>query len=272
MLNKLLKTLFNITILLLCVNRTCGQTAPVTDGKIKQDEKSTGKPGWFKFGINYSSNNVFMGRTDSVATPYFIPEVKYTLKSGLFMSASAYYIPNKKTSKLDGGEITAGYDFDITDDLSGSGSYTKQFYSATSTEVTSSIGSTFNVEFDYDLSDICSPSVSFDYIINKQGIENDFFAGFDIDHDFIKKGVFGEKDIVLFAPGVSINTGAQDGGKFELLNYEISTPLIYKSGHFIFQLAPRYSIAKNLLPDATGAKPSNKTSVFYFETGVFLKF
>src|ERR1700743_620819 len=61
----------------------------------------------FKFGIDFISNNVFMGRTSPTATPTFAPEVRYTFKPGFYLSSALDYLPNNKNSKLDGGDIAA---------------------------------------------------------------------------------------------------------------------------------------------------------------------
>jgi hypothetical protein len=272
MLNKLLKPFYCIIILLLFIHRALAQTAALPDDKTKPDDKSKQATSKIKFGLNYVSNNVFMGRTDSIVTPTIIPEVKYTLKSGIYFSGSLYYTPNKKTNKLDGGELTAGYDADLTDELSASASYSKSFYSANSTEITSSIKDAFSVDFDYDFGAWLSPSLSFDYILNKKGSSNQFFTSLAIDHDFIKKGVFGSNDLLFISPTFTLNTGDEGDGNFKVMDYELSTPIFYKTGHFICQFAPTYSIPENIPPDFTTIKPANKNSVFYFETGVALKF
>ena len=139
-------------------------------------------------------------------------------------------------------------------------------------------------------------------ILNKQGINNDVFLNIGITHDFIAEGIFGEKDIFLISPTVAANTGTQNFydaylvkkklktakrtaaqnalitaytnqlSNYKLLDYEISAPLEYKTEHFIFQFTPTYAIVKNQLPKTIQAQISNKPSVFYFETGIFLKF
>ncbi len=247
---------------------------PGADGKIKPDDKSNDGTSSFKFGVSYESNDVFMGRTDTVRTPMLVPEVKYTLKSGIYVSGSLDFLPNKKKKRLDGGDVTAGYDFDITDDLSGSASYAKLFYSSTSTQIAAAISSTFNANFTDDIGDIVSPSISSDYNLNKQGIGNDVFVNLGLTHDFTTEGVFGDKDILLISATVTVNTGTQNFydeyltkkkvktakrtaaqnalltqyinklSQYSLLDYEISAPVEYKSGHFIFQFTPTYAIVK----------------------------
>ncbi len=293
-----------IAFFLLFAFTAFGQTSdlPGADEKAKPDDKSNPGTSSFKFGLSYLNNNVFMGRTDTVQTPIIVPQVKYTLKSGIYFSGSLDFLPNKKNKKLDGGDLSAGYDFDITDDLSGAASFTKLFYSSASTQIAAGISSTFNVNFNYDISDIISPSVSADYNLNKQGIGSDFFLNLGLTHDFINVGIFGDNDILLISPTIAVNTGSQNFydayltkkklknarrtaiqnalltryinqlSQFALLDYEISVPIEYKTGHFIFQFTPTYAIVKNQLPKQIAAQVSSQPSIFYFETGVFLKF
>ena len=294
-----------LTILFLLVTYTVsGQTGtlPGDNGKIKPDDKSNDGTSAFKFGVSYLSNDVFMGRTDTVRTPMLVPEVKYTLKSGIYFSGTLNFLPAKKKKRLDGGDITAGYDFDITDDLSGGASFAKLFYSSASTQIASAIRATFNTNFTYDIGDIISPTISADYNLNKQGIGNDIFVNLGLTHDFTAEGIFGNKDNLVLSPTATVNTGSQNFydaylvhkkikalnrkaaqstlltgyinqlGQYTLLDYELSAPVEYKSGHFIFQFTPTYAIVKNQLPKEVAARISNQPSVFYFETGIFLKF
>jgi hypothetical protein len=265
--------------------------------KDKSDASSS-----FKFGVTYVSNNVYMGRADTVTTPVIVPQLKYTLKSGIYFSGSLYFIPNKPKQKLDGADLEAGCDFDITDDFSGGASFTKLFYSSSSTQIASSISSTFNVNFDYDIADIITPTFSTDYNLNKQGIANDVLLSVGLAHDFITRGVFGDLDILLISPTITANAGTQNFydayltkksfksvkrtklqntivsnyinklGQFELLDYELSAPIEYKTGHFILQLVPIYAIVQNQLPKGIAARLSDQSSIFYVEAGMSLKF
>jgi hypothetical protein len=277
---------------------------PGPDDKTTADEKSdkAEASSSFKFGVTYISNNVYLGRADTVTTPVIAPQVKFTLKQGIYFQASLYIIPNKPTQKLDGGDLGAGYDFDITDDFSGGVSFTKLFYSPTSTQIASSISSTAHADFDYDIAGIITPAISLDYNFNTKGVSNDFLLAPGIAHDFINKGIFGTEDVLLISPTITANIGTQNFydayltkkhfksvkrtkiqnavinaylnklGQTELLDYELSAPVEYKTGHLIFQLVPTYAIVQNQLPKSIAARLSDQSSIFYVEAGVSLKF
>ena len=255
----------------------------------------------FKFGVSYLSNNVYMGRTDTATTPAIIPSVKYTFKNGIYFSGNLYYLPTKPTQKIDGGDLAGGYDFDISDDVSAGGSFTRYFFSSTSTQIASAISSTINANINWD-NDYLSPALNVDYNLNVAGINNDFLLSPAVAHDFIAVGVFGKTDIFLISPTVTLNAGTQNFydaylnkkklkskkltklqtalltkyegqlGQFGILDYELSAPIEYKSGHFIFQLTPTYAIVQNQLPKQIAEQLSDQSAVFYIEVGVSLKF
>jgi len=294
-----------LTVLLLCsIYNAFGRT--ITDStKNATAQADTTKKSSFKIGADYISNNVFMGRTGPVTTPIISPDAKYAFKFGLYVSGTLDYLPDNKTHKIDGGDIAAGYDFDINDDFSGEVSYTKMFYNVNSTQIGSSVSSIFNANFDYDIADIITPSISLDYDINKQGIDNDGFINFGISHDFIFGEILGNKDFLLISPTVAVNAGTQNFydayltkkvfksakrtatqnalitkfeqsvNEFNLLDYEFSIPVEYKAGPFIFQFTPTYAIVENEFKSAAVAKAlgvADKPAVFYFTTGISLKF
>lgn len=290
--------------LLTFVSLFIGSSVIAQTSAINNAEKPD-KTASFKAGVNYLSNNVFMGRADTVKTSIILPELKYTFNNGIFISGNINYIPNNKRKKLDGGNIVAGYDFDITDDLSGGVSVAKLFYSSSSVQIGSSISSVFNANINYDIAGIITPAVSVDYNIIKNGFSNDVFINGSLSHDFEKKGVFNDKDLFAISPTVAINAGTQNfydayvtGRKykstaknqalaaketalldqrkeqlshFDVLDYEFSAPLEYKIGMLILNFTPTYAITKNKLPSAIAAGLVNG-NIFYFETGATLKF
>ena len=121
------KSLF---VLFFCAVTAAGfcQTKKTADtASAAADTTKTPKKAFFKIGVDYTTNNVFMGRTDTVKTPIISPNIKYSFKSGVYISADLDILPKQKKSKLDGGNVALGYDFDLSDDLSGGISYTKLF-------------------------------------------------------------------------------------------------------------------------------------------------
>ena len=269
--------------------------------QLKQDKKAS-----FKIGVNYLSNNVFMGRADTVRTPTILSEMKYIFKNGIYLAATANYIPNRVTHKLDGGSAVFGYDFDITDDFTGGVSFTKLFYTANSTQIGSAINSTVNANLSYNIEDVITPIVSVDYNFLKQDFGHDIFVNAGLSHDFAIDGIFGEKDLLIISPSANLNSGTQNFydayfvlkkykltkkaleleqsaesliirrenqlSKFKLLDYELSAPVEYKTGVLILSFTPTYAIAENKLPPRVTKGMVPGSGIFYFEAGAALKF
>jgi hypothetical protein len=291
----------NLLILLFLGISFNGYCQKVTDSTTTDTVKTTStKKSSFKIGADYLNNNVFMGRTGLTTTPIISPDIKYTFKPGIYISGGMDILPDNKKNKLDGGNLTAGYDFDITDDFSGGISYTKMFYNANSTLIGSSITNTFSADLDYEIGDIITPSISANYSLNS-GANADLFVNAGISHDFILIKPFANNDDFIISPTIATNLGTQNFydayikkkvfkskkvgaavanfeanlSKFETLDYEFSVPLEYKIGHLIFEFIPTYAIVQNGFKSAAVAKAvglSNNSSVFYFETGLSLKF
>jgi len=295
-----------ITIAFLLVTSSAfAQTSSADKLDSLEEALKSSKKASFKIGVNYLSNNVFMGRADTVTTPVISPDLKYSFSNGIFISASANYIPNRTTKKLDGGSVAAGYDYEITDDLTGGVSFTKLFYNTNSTEIGSSISSTLSANLSYDIAGIITPTVSADYNFVKQGFGNDVFVNAGLSHDFAVEGIFGNKDLLIISPTVNMNAGTQNFydayfvlkkykltakaqalltaaekllgkrkeqlSKFTMLDYEFSAPVEYKVGVLILSFTPTYAVAENKLP-ARVTKGMTSGNLFYFETGVALKF
>lgn len=294
-------SLFVITTLLFSANKTFAQNNQndKTD-KINKDDKSDAESS-FKFGISYLSNNVIMGRADTIKTPMLIPEIKYTFSNGIYVLASATYIPNRVSGKLDEGNITAGYDFDITDNLSAETSFSKLFYNKNSTQIGSSISSTVSASLDYDIDGIITPTLGVDYNFVKQGFSNDIFVNAGLSHDFISTGLLNDKDFLVISPSAAVNAGTQNFydayltlkkyklksastaaskslakqetklSRFNLLDYEFSLPIAYKVGVVIIHFTPTYAVSQNKLPANITGSMITKPGIFYFDAGVTVK-
>jgi len=243
-----------------------------------------------------------MGRSDTARMPIVTPDIRYTFTSGIYIAGSLDYLPSSKTAKIASGDLVAGYDHDITDDLDGGVSFTKSFYNSKSTQIASSQSGSINVNLNYDLGDIVTPSVSADYAFNKKGFKNDIFLSAGLSHAFVTTGLFSTNDLLIISPSALVNWGTQnfydsylvtkkfknakktaaetqliaaqkaDLEKFKLLDYEFSIPIEYKINHFIFSFVPTYSVAQNKLPGNITSGLTNKKSLFNFEAGIALKF
>lgn len=175
------------------------------------------------------------------------------------------------------------------------------FYNANSTLVGASMTNIFNLNLDYDINHIITPSISVDYSLNDEDVANDVFLNAGITHNFTTRHIFGEKDAMVISPTLSVNWGMQNFyeayierkadntakenvlmtafesrlNKFELLDYELSIPVEYELRHFVAHFMPTYAIVQNGIQSTIVVRAvglSNKGSVFYLETGIAWKF
>ncbi len=283
---------------------TSGVQKDTTESDTTQEEKKA----YLKVGANYINNNVYFGRTDTITSPIISPTISYTFKSGIYFSGSLEYITTRKNGPLDGGNIEAGYNYSIGDNIDGGVSFTKLFFNSASTQVSSSVSSIINANIDYSIADIVTPAINVSYSIVKNGGKGDIAFNPTISHDFLIASIFGDNDEIIISPQVGLNAGSQNFyaeylvhkgklkkgatialtnysnslGDFKLLDYEITAPIEYKAGHFMFSFIPTYAFAQNSLPQSTPAEKlitaniekgaPYKSSQFYFQTGISFKF
>ena len=99
----------------------------------------------------FTNNQLFNGRFDSVKTTYQSFTIGYNIK-GLKFEASAYYLIPKKT--IDIYEIIASYQFEIKDKFSIEVNGTKYFYDSKSTNVKTAIQGAVGINLNYDIKNI----------------------------------------------------------------------------------------------------------------------
>lgn len=287
-------------------NDTLKATTPKAD-TLEEESKS-----FLKIGVSYLNNSVYLGRPDTVTTPVITPKISYTFKSGIYLLGALDYITNRKNNPIDNGSVEAGYTHSFTDNLEFGASFTKLFYSNASTRVSSSISGILNTYVDYTIANIITPSISISYNFNKGGYGNDLILNPSVSHDFEIESLFGDDDKLTITPQAGLNAGSQNYyaaylvkkgrltkkgtaaataavnayntslAEFKLLDYEVSMPVEYKTGCFIFNFTPTYAFAQNSLPQNTAAEKlitqnversaPYKPSIFYFEVGLTLKF
>ncbi len=227
------------------------------------DDDNTTKGSYLSIGANYISNNVYLGRKDSIAVPYISPYIGYTLKNGLYAKCLESYQATKTDAHFDLFTFELGYTHLFWNTLSTSASYDKYSFSDSSENIKSSIKSSLMLSFLY-MNNYVEPLATF--IIDRTN-ENktDIVANFGIDHTF-----FLLHDNMNIIPTLSANFGTQNyyneaiikketkkgkkvvnqravnaTNQFELLDYELSVQAIYKIQNWVFLLVPTYALPEN---------------------------
>ncbi|PWT93846.1 MAG: hypothetical protein C5B54_01250 [Acidobacteria bacterium] len=161
----MIKKILLITTLLAQVGRTYSQSSDSTD-----DDKNH-----IKAGLQYISNQSYLGRTDSLRLPVVIPSVNFETHLGFYIKASGYLNLSQNNKGFDGVSIEPGYEFS-KNNWDGSISFIKNFISDSSNLIIAPMKASFEFYLEND-NKIITPSVGAEYIFSKEGNDFIFYAG-----------------------------------------------------------------------------------------------
>ena len=169
--------------------------------KAQDSTKSDGSDkSYFEVGLSYLSNNVYLGRNDSLKIPYLTPSFNYYNKSGFYAGTSLSYLNSTGNSRIDLVEMEAGYAF-TKDKFSGILSVEKDFYNSQSKNVKAETKGSLNGTLAYDFGFI-KPMLQGGIVFSAR---DDYYAGFGVDHSF-----FFADDNVEINPSLVINASTQN--------------------------------------------------------------
>lgn len=276
----------------------CGQSFAQTGAKNNNQSDTTGS---FRIGLDYISDNVYLGRTATSTDAILLPNFKYTFPGDIYLSGSASYLPNQKKHKFDSADIALGYDHDFTDNLNTEFSITKSFYNSASMQIGSSMSAVLNANISYNIASIITPFAGFDYVLNRSGAKSDEIINLGLFHNFSWESNNSEFSI---SPRVLVNMGTQNFydvflekrvgrntrttniqnaqiaefeqglDQFKVLDYEFAIPFVYSTKHLEFNVTPEYNVVRNAFESnlANALDLANQSSVFYVTAGFALKF
>jgi hypothetical protein len=219
----------------------------------------------FEAGISFQSNDVYLGRKDSAVLPYYIPEITFYHKSGLYATASLNYLKNETDSRIDLVTLEAGYIFN-TGNYDGQFSASKYFYNSQSTSITSEIKGSFAYQNSYQLGFI-RPTLTLTLNV---GSRLDFAGLFGLEHTFYMledkldftptfafsgstqnyyNDYYRKRAYTIKRKGQPAQTGIAsitgtviNASEFKILDYEPTLPINYKIGKCAINFSPTYSI------------------------------
>ena len=233
------------------------QPAAASKSVADSDDDPYEHKSYFMYGLNCLSDNVYLGRKDSVTLPYISPYIGYHFANGLYGKALASYAPTH--SRIDLLTIEAGYDHSFGEHFNAGISGDKFYYNKNSSSIRSSTTGSVGINGQYT-NEWMEPQVSWDFNFNKSS--TDYVAGIQLDHDFsLAKGTF------HILPTIGMNSGTQyyydeyfvnklnkknkttkskkvvaNPGHFVPLDYEISTKITYRITKWLFTLIPLYAV------------------------------
>ncbi len=239
---------------------------------------------YFFCGANYLSNNVYLGRKDTVVTPYISPYLGYHFKSGLYGKTQLSYSPRKKT--LDLLTLEAGYEHTFGDHLNTGVNADKFFYNKNTNTIRGNTKGSAGIFGQYE-NDWLQPTICLDANFNRK---TDYVLGLGLDHNFAMRN-----RTLNIIPAITMNAGTQhyyeeyflnkltkkdktlkqskalaDAGRFRPLDYELSTNITYRVTKWLFTLNATYAIPVNpntiIFPKQTFTEKLSNT--FYFELDI----
>ncbi|MHB1180108.1 MAG: hypothetical protein ACYCZO_17490, partial [Daejeonella sp.] len=80
----------------------------------------------------YGNNANYYGQTADERLPYALSNATLQLKSGFYLSAGLYKLLNSTSSGISELDLSAGFDFNLSKDLSGSLGYTRSIFAKNS--------------------------------------------------------------------------------------------------------------------------------------------
>ncbi len=231
----------------------------------KADDKTD--KSYFQLSFDYISNMVYMGRGDSLATPYFTPSISYYHKSGFYATFAAAYLKQGRADRIDYTTIGLGYDFDISEKLSGSLTLDKYFYDASSSAIRSDIRTDMGGSLTYDFNIIQvtgGANVLFDSKVDLV-LNTNFAHGFEwgpsdkqwtltpsIDFNFSTVNFFAGFAHRRLKTGnvLRMVTEPVDKGLLFLDN-ELTIPLTYEAKKWGWSLTPTYAVPQGTINTTT---------------------
>lgn len=261
---------FKVSVLLLMLFLVTGVHSQNKDGMYKNIKAQDSSH--ISVEISFINDAVFMGRKDSISTPYLYPSITYHNKSGFYASGSLSYLTRSEEARVDLFLITAGFDF-TAKKLEGDISVTKYFFNGDSYNVISEVDADITVLLKYDFDFVNLGLGTSVYFNSDSG--SDFFLGPEISHNFISKD---EKFQIAPTAGIYLgsqnfyeqyyinnrfgngrgqghgsgnntqtqtNIEIQEGKQFDLMAIEFGLPMWYSYNSLTVSFLPAYVLPQN---------------------------
>ena len=234
------------------------------------------RPFNFRAGMNYLSNYVYNGRSDSLKAPYFIPSLTFQHDNGLSLSAELYFLNNGVANGFDFFELNGSYDFDIYKKLSGGVNGTKYISNGSSESFIGSLSYVVGAFLNQDLG-FCELNVGVDALVGSgktdirfsPGIERtwewgtedkrfqispslyaiystlNYFEGFsNIKNTNTRARVKGRGPIAVNQPTIVSSTVVRNPG-LTFMTYELSVPFTFETKKLGISFIPTFAMPKN---------------------------
>ena len=245
------------------------------------------KKNYFLVGVNYLSNNVYLGRKDTMVIPYTSPYIGYHFKNGIYGKAmAAYTSAGSQGGHIDLATIEGGYDHDFGKNINAGINAERFFYNKNSISVKANTVACVGIDAQYT-NEWIEPSMQFDMNFNKN--TQDYVLGSSIDHNFSfdKSRLEVLPTLTLFAgtqnyydeyftnrinkkdKTVKVKHIVANATQFNALDYEISLKTSYRIDNWVFILRPVWAIPLN---PSIITLPKNKSQTEKLSDSFFVEF
>jgi hypothetical protein len=181
-----------LTLLLFWLSIAVAAQQPVRDS-LKAKNKPT-----LTLATIYSSNANYYGQTAAGRLPYVLAYGGLAFNSGFFISATGYKILNVGGASSGAG-LTAGFDFNLSENLTGGISYTRSFFPDSSFFLQSENLNMFSGKLGYDFNWLTA-GLNADY---NPGQERALYLSFDVKKS-IELIAFNQSDYISIEPGFEL--------------------------------------------------------------------
>ncbi len=241
---------------------------------------------YFMGGFNYLSDNVYLGRRDTLTIPYYTPYIGYHYKNGLYAKGMVSYT-TAKGGTIDLTTIEAGWDHSFNDHFNGGVNFDKFFYNKNSLSVRANSKGSGGVYGQFN-NDIIEPQITFDLNINSKS--TDYVIGIILDHDFkLLNKTLHIIPTVGFSSGTqnyydeyfinrmnkkdkkgNVKTAISNPNRLVPLVYEFSIKVTYRVNKWLFTLTPNYVIPLSPATITINKKTSQEklSNSFYVELDI----
>src|SRR5688500_13624183 len=152
----------------------------------------------------YANDVNYYGQSSTERLPYVLAHASLNFKSGFFMSAGAYKLINYGTG-VSGVDLTAGFNFDLSKNLSSSLSFTKSFFPDSSLFLQSANQNMASASLEYDWQWL-KTVLSADYAL---GDQDALFTTFNASKLIDLGSLFSPKDYITLEPSFELVAGTQ---------------------------------------------------------------
>lgn len=249
-------------------------------------------------GVSYANNASYYGQKAEEKTPYIAAVAAYRLKSGFYLTGSAFRLLNDSAKIASASSLGAGFAFDIGKKIKADLSYSHTFYPALSPFLQAANNNMASATLSYQY--FLKTSIGADYAF---GLQQDIFGTFSTSKDILLATLAKGKAGISIEPSIEIVAGTQrfyttyvqekrerdsllglslppifgGGGSttttttteettsFDLLSYNFRLPVSYYRSKYLLELAYQLSLLSNKAQTNPGKINSFVNISFYYQ-------